>query len=678
MVSIHNRILSAAWLTLMFVSSTFIPVSLSIDLQDNFADRESTSDPTGTLTADNSRATIENREPRHANKRSGHSMWMTWVASADGIVTFSTDGSDFDTVLAAYFVRPADGAPTLDRLRETAKADDDDDERGEIQFGVLQGQAYEIAVAGYDDEVGTIQLSWSFISTTTIPPVVVSFPDDRSVRIGDPLTLSVDFDPDFGNGLTDDIELKWFFNDDEIEDDDDEDDEDEPQTLTIPSFQAENVGFYRLQMRVDDIRFFIASVEVQINSEGAVSVLARSKWLDALGSPLLANAGFTPGPGSSARKLNVTKANVSRGFTGSQIFNTIYARSQPGEPVHCGVPGGSSYWFAYEPPSDGRLVVNTQGSNFPTILAVYTWNVPDPQFSDLVPLSCDHVPSVAGPASQVTIDVENGQKLAIVVDGFQGATGIAYLNYSLDTSSVPDVLPKILAQPESLLVGLGDSFKLAVQVTSPDKMKFQWHKDNEPLTGATSPELLIPTSSLTDAGIYTVQVWNGGNSLISEAARIVVRPKPAVVQSAGIVRYAPGKPLMLVLDEVPEESCCFQWLKNGDPLEGATSHSLIIPAAGIADAGQYQFQLITPLGSLVSPHVQVQAVGPLEIKLESDSDRVHLSWSASAGVDYVLQMAYGLTSNTWETISRGRSDGNTLTTPISMESPVRYYRVLLP
>lgn len=655
----------------------FSTMIMAIDLQDDFADRESVSDQSGTVSADNSGATIEAGEPRHADKRTGHSMWMTWIAPSDGIVSFSTDGSDFDTVLAAYFMRPRDGAPVLDRLREAARADDDDDDEGEIQFGVLGGQAYEIAVAGYGNDSGQIILSWNFISTTTIPPVVVGMPDDRSVVIGEPLTILVEFDLEMGSIEDDEIDLRWYFNGEELEDE-------ESASLTIPSFQISNVGVYSLQLRIEDVRFFVASAEIQINSEGAVSVLARSKLPDAIGSRLsaepVAGPGTVFGTNPSARRLSVRQANVSRGFSGSQIFSTVYALSQPGEPVHCDTPGGTSYWFAYEPPDDGILTVNTQGSTFPTILAVYTWNVADPQFSDLIPLGCGHAPGEGTPGSRVILPVSGGQKLAIVVDGVGGVTGIAHLNYNLDISSVVDNSPEILVHPSSQLVALGTDFILDVEVSGPAVYDYQWFKDGRQIDGATSPVLPVSQAGYTDSGDYVVQISRGDITVFSQTAQVHVSMSPVIRSYAGVYRFSPGQELVLSLENEPAEQCCFQWFKDGEMLteNGAASHRLRIPDAQIGDAGKYHFRLVTPVGSLTSPEINVQAVSQLKVISPADAGGLSLHWTASSGVYYILQASDRLMPANWLQIAEGQSDGGPLVFSLNPDAPVRYYRIVLP
>src|SRR5207247_159841 len=56
------------------------------------------------------------------------------------------------------------------------------------------------------------------------------------------------------------------------------------------------------------------------------------------------------------------------GYSGTQIFST-YPGKDPGEPNHCGVVGGSSYWLSWQAPAGGLMSINTSGSSYNTILA---------------------------------------------------------------------------------------------------------------------------------------------------------------------------------------------------------------------------------------------------------------------------------------------------------------------
>src|ERR1051326_6125529 len=70
---------------------------------DNFADRQTVTNASGQIDGSNVGASREANEPQSGGKLGGHSVWISWVAPADGVATFRTDGSSFDTLLSAYY-----------------------------------------------------------------------------------------------------------------------------------------------------------------------------------------------------------------------------------------------------------------------------------------------------------------------------------------------------------------------------------------------------------------------------------------------------------------------------------------------------------------------------------------------------------------------------------------------
>ena len=115
------------------------------------------------------------------------------MAPNNGIATFNTDDSAFDTLLSAYYFSSTTDT-TFDKLLVAMRADDSEGrgQRTQIQFGVLAGQRYEIAVDGYFGATGALRLQWSFQRTRVPPPIVLRMPGDRAVKLGDPVTLTVE------------------------------------------------------------------------------------------------------------------------------------------------------------------------------------------------------------------------------------------------------------------------------------------------------------------------------------------------------------------------------------------------------------------------------------------------------------------------------------------------------
>ena len=437
-VGLAGRLRSVVLVVLAVLSGVLgVARSEAAALMDQFADREILTETIGTVTGSNINATVETSEPQHAGKSGGSSVWISWMAPTNGIVTFRTSGSAFDTLLAAYYFRDGD-AQTLDKLREAASNDDDPvtAPASYIQFAAKAGRRYEIAVDGYRGASGAVVLSWDFIDINTQPPIVVSVPGDRAVRLGDPVTLTVNFE------TSPDARLQWRFNGDSFGE--------EGPTLFIPSLQLTNVGRYSLRVRIGDNRFETTPVEIQVNSEGQTNALARDKFLDALDSRLTPDDHGGGGDGAgplivaAAGQAVGASAGVSRGYNGTQIFNTTYATPDPNEPQHCGVAGGASYWFAYEAPTNGTLHVDTIGSGYDTLLAAYGVQVPTTGFDSLVPLACDNDAVALSGESRIQLAVAAGQQYLVVLDGVAGAKGIAHLNYRLEPAPVSDVVPPTL------------------------------------------------------------------------------------------------------------------------------------------------------------------------------------------------------------------------------------------
>ncbi len=119
---------------------------------DNFTNAIALSGSTFTAIGSNVGATKEPNEPDHAGNPGGMSVWWSWTAPADGYVTLSTAGSDFDTLLAVYT------GTAVKRLNGVNSNDDDGDlQTSSVTFNAVAGTIYRIAVDGFNDvEGGTI------------------------------------------------------------------------------------------------------------------------------------------------------------------------------------------------------------------------------------------------------------------------------------------------------------------------------------------------------------------------------------------------------------------------------------------------------------------------------------------------------------------------------------------
>src|SRR5512140_350006 len=77
---------------------------------------------------------------------------------------------------------------------------------------------------------------------------------------------------------------------------------------------------------------------------------------------------------ASAQPANDMFANrTSISGTNITVFGSnIGASKEYGEPYHGGDAGGASVWWTWRAPSSGNVRISTAGSNFDTLLGVYT------------------------------------------------------------------------------------------------------------------------------------------------------------------------------------------------------------------------------------------------------------------------------------------------------------------
>jgi hypothetical protein len=467
---------------------------------DLFAGRQLLTNTTSAvLTGSNASATVESYEPLPAGKIGGHSVWISWRAPSDGLVTLSTAGSAFDTLLAVYTLAHG-SSPPLQRLREDVANDDYGGlPTSYLQFGANSNQTYEIAVDGFSGATGDILLQLDFLSSAKLQPTVLFRPNDEALRLGDPLILTIKLLP------SPNLEYKWYLNGRPVSGQ--EDDSTSP-TLVIPNLQETNLGFYSLKFELNEDHFFSSAIEVQVNSEGLDKVLARNKLPDAAVSGLSGGLMF--------------------GYNGTQIFNTTNAIVDTNAPAICGVAPGAAYWFYYRAPTNGLITIDTSNSAFATLLAAFTYTGVLTSYTNLIQLACDNNGDGTGTNfSQIQFVVTNGGNYFIVVGGVNGARGIAHLNYSVIPVLTP-VPPMLTSQPQSLFVSPRSAVALGVVASGTPPFGYQWWKNKAKLNQQTNVTLLLRSPQNQDTGLYTVVVTNVAGSVTSAPANITVLTSPLV------------------------------------------------------------------------------------------------------------------------------------------------------
>lgn len=115
-------------------------------------------------------------------------------------------------------------------------------------------------------------------------------------------------------------------------------------------------------------------------------------------------------------------------------INTENADKQNGEPNHAGLNGGKSVWFAFSSAVSGTLTVDTQSSNFDTLMAIYTGASVD----SLTLISDNNDSGTPNGPSQIELPINANTIYQIAVDDAANIGGELQLNLSfLEAEQVP-------------------------------------------------------------------------------------------------------------------------------------------------------------------------------------------------------------------------------------------------
>lgn len=576
-----------------------------VPFADAFALRGQITGVSGSGDGANTGASTETGEPAHGGFPVGRTVWVSWVAPAHGLARVSTDGSKFDTVLAVYADEvalrggnPNNPPPTgpFTRLREVAVNDDADEQDAlysRAEFPARAGVRYEIMVAGYAGAGGEINLAWELLETGYPLPVLLHREADRAVTNAAPVTFA------FEMLAPSAVSLQWLRQGTPL-----------PgatgATLLLPAAGTNDVGRYALRVTSpspdpddSDVTVFLSRIiELQL---GPTNRLARDKilgWSESGHTGTLGLHEATGGRRGPALQVPLPPpVGPARGYTGTQVFDTTAARRDPGEPFHCGLEGGASYWYRYTPTAAGELWFDTYGSAFDTVLAVYTYNPPLTGYDGLIPVACNDDEPFAGDRSRVEFPAAAGRDYVVVVDGKEGARGRVVLNWAF--TPPPPAAPAITRQPAAVAALRGQAATFSVEATGTG-LNYQWRRAGTPVPGATGRQLTLPAVTPADDALYDVLVRNAGGQVLSRPARLRVTEPPTLVRHPGGHAVAAGGTLRLEVGAAGTGPLAYQWRFNGAPLAGRTNAALVRSPFAAALAGRYDVRVANAHGAVTS------------------------------------------------------------------------------
>ena len=402
-------------------TKTFTVVSAAAPVNDNFANRTPIIGTLATMTGTNVGATKEAGEPNHANNTGGKSVWWTWTAPSSAPVQIDTIGSNFDTILGVYT------GSSVSSLTTIASNDDyGGSTTSMVTFNAVGGTAYQIAVDGYGGASGSITLH---VTLNSVGPVNDNFAN-RTPIIGTLATMTGTNvgatkeagEPNHANN-TGGKSVWW--------------------TWTAPSsapVQIDTIGSNFDTILGVYTGSSVSSLTTIASDDDYGGSTTSMVTFNAVGGTAYQIAVDGYGGASGSITLHVTLNSVGPvndnfanrtpiiGTLATMTGTNVGATKEAGEPNHANNTGGKSVWWTWTAPSSAPVQIDTIGSNFDTILGVYTGS----SVSSLTTIASndDYGGSTT---SMVTFNAVGGTAYQIAVDGYGGASGSITLHVTLNS-----------------------------------------------------------------------------------------------------------------------------------------------------------------------------------------------------------------------------------------------------
>ena len=166
---------------------------------------------------------------------------------------------------------------------------------------------------------------------------------------------------------------------------------------------------------------------------------------------------------------NFANAQVVGGYTGTVTGTNVNATSEPGEPLHAGLYNGTSVWYSWTAPASETVTMDTFGTNFDPILAVYTGG----SVGSLTEIASNDDSGTT--QSLVQFGATAGTTYKIAITGYGESSGNIVLNWSMPVSPpAPSLFVSSASVPEGNAGSVAGSVMVSLSraVSSPVTVRY--------------------------------------------------------------------------------------------------------------------------------------------------------------------------------------------------------------
>ncbi len=181
------------------------------------------------------------------------------------------------------------------------------------------------------------------------------------------------------------------------------------------------------------------------------------------------------------------------------------------------------------------------------------------------------------------------------------------------TAAVISPALAIGVQPVARSAEVGETVTFAVGAVGTAPLAYQWLFNGQPISGATATSYRVDPVTHANGGQYSARITDSTGTLTSSAVALTVTTPlvpPSVFTAPLAQTTLAGNRVALTVGAQGTTPLAYQWLRDGTPIPGATTASLVIPSARFTDNGSYTVRL-TNLAGTVTSAAAVVTINPI-------------------------------------------------------------------